>query len=295
MKLTTLLAFSSLTLITQNSLAVMTLQNYSAPKHHRFANDPSFIGSGYDWSGVARASNGRWVTMISSTCFISAAHAAPGVGNSVTFHANNDPLGATISRTINSVTTIGGTDLVIGELNSSPGPTIAFYSVASNTTNEANFLSSVYSDRIAFAVGLNNAGAGTQQFRVGRNELDGFTDDATDGPSTGDAITFDYDAGFPESLGDDEAFLQNGDSGAPLFVTHGGELILTGINWYISTPPDVPRSLSGTTFVPNYINDINTELATKGDSLTLVSVPEPSSLLLLGMTGLGLMVRRRKF
>ncbi|MGB0775767.1 MAG: PEP-CTERM sorting domain-containing protein [Akkermansiaceae bacterium] len=284
--------------------AVLTLQSFSADKHHRFDNDPAFIGNPHDWSGVARANtSGRWVTMISSTHFITSNHAAPGIGNTVIFHEDNDPSGTTVSRTVTSRTRIGGTDLVIGQLNATPGPTIAIYSIASNTTNEASFTSSPWNNREAFVVGLNNTGSGTTQFRVGRNELDGFGDDVevtaiatVSGSLTGigDAIAFDDDRGTGDSLGSDEAYLQGGDSGGPLFsIADSGEFTLTGINWFITT--EESPNLSGATFLPNYISEIQSILDAEGggETLSLVSIPEPSSLALLSVSGL-LLVRRRR-
>lgn len=275
------------------AFGVLSLQNFQADKHHRFENDPAFIGESNDWSGVARASNGRWVTMISSTYFLSAFHAPPGDGNSVIFHEDNDAGGTTITRTVvtDSVTRIGTTDIVIGRLNSAPGPTIAIYGIASNTTDEAGFSSSVYSDKEAFVVGLNNTGSGTTQFRVGRNVLDGFHDAIEVGPTTSDSITFDDDSGTGASLGDDEAFLQGGDSGAPMFVTSGTDLVLVGTNWFI-TDGESPN-FSGTSFIPNHLTEINSIVMAGGESLTLVSVPEPSSILLIGLGGISLLRRRR--
>jgi|TARA_B110000881_G_scaffold9496_1_gene7254 hypothetical protein len=297
-----LVSLSLMCALATDASAVLALQSFDANKHHRFANHASFIGSGKDWSGVARASNGRWVTMISSTYFITANHAAPLVGDTVIFHEDNYAAGTTVTRTVTSRTRIGGTDLVVGRFDSAPGATIAIYGIASNTTTEAGFSSSVYSDREAFIVGKNDTGALTTQFRVGRNELDRFFDGvAVAGSETvsgsltgiGDAITFDDDRSSLESLGDDEAYLQSGDSGAPMFVTSGDDLVLTGVNWFIAGPPDVPHQLSGTSFVPNYITQIQSVLDGGGESLTLVSVPEPSTLLLLGMSTISLLRRRR--
>ena len=286
--------FTALTIacfLTPSSYAALALQNYNASKHHRFANDPAFIGSGYDWSGVARASNTRWVTMISATYFLTANHAPPVAGNTVIFHENNDPTGPTITRTVSSVTQIGTTDISIGRLSSAPGPTIAIYGIASNTTTEATFASSVYSDREVFNVGLNDTGTGTTQFRVGRNELDGFIDVVTEGPRIGDAITFDDDRGTPQSLGDDESYLQGGDSGAPMFVTSGSDLVLVGANWFIEdsgTP-----NFSGTSFLPNHIAEISAVVSGGGESITLVSIPEPSTALCLSLGAITLLRRRR--
>lgn len=271
--------------------AALALQSFSADKHHRYENDPAFIGSGYDWSGVTRSSNTRWVTMISSTYFISANHASPGVGNTVVFHADNDPGGATVSRTVSSVASITGTDIRIGRLDSAPGPTIAIYGIASNTTSGASFSSSPYSDRVAFIVGQNDGTGSVTDFRVGRNELDGFYDAVDVSGTVSDAITFDDDRGTPESLGDDEAFLQGGDSGAPMFVAVGGELVLVGANWFI-TSGESPN-FSGTSFLPNHLAEINAIVTGGGEELTLVSVPEPTAAVFLAIGALSLCRRRR--
>ncbi len=297
LKTTAYAAISGILLSAQPALAVLSLQNFSAEKHHRFNNNPAFIGAGHDWSGVARASNGRWVTMISSTYFLTCEHVQPSIGNSVTFHTDNDPNGTTVTRTVTSLTRIGTTDLVVGKLNSSPGSTIAHYSIFSSGTSQAGFASSPYSGLTAFVTGLNNTGSGTTQFRVGRNVLDGFVDDISDDPPTtvGDAVTFTDDSNTIESLGDDEAYLIAGDSGAPLFVSSGNDLVLTGINWFNSYPdPNAPVKSSGCTFVPNYTTEINAVLADGGESLTLVTVPEPSSLLLVSLSAVSLLTRRKK-
>ena len=278
-------------LCTGSTTAALSLDSYSPNSHHRYTNHADFIGASYDWSGTGREDGGvHWATMISSTHFLSAYHYFPSLGSTIKFHENNDPSGTTISRMVSSITRVGGTDLVVGKLNSAPGATIAIYSVASNTTTTGGFASSVYADREAFVVGR-DSGTGTESFRVGRNLLDGLESN-TEGGSTGDIITFDDDslgdAGF---LGADEAFLQSGDSGGSLFVTSGSDLVLTGIHWTIL--PDGGPTYSGSTFVPNYIPEINTILAGSGESLTLINVPEPSAVMLLALGGLSLLWKRR--
>lgn len=283
-------------LLASTTYAALSLQGYNADNHHRYANpvDPDdFIGSSNNWTGVGLESGGatRWATMISSSYFISAEHAAPTVGNDIIFHTDNNPGGTTVAREVLSVTQVGSTDLVIGKLSSAPGATIAIYSVAADATTTGDFASSVYSDREAFVVGR-DVGISTTSFRVGRNELDGFGT-FEDPPTIGDAITFDDDRLTPESLGADEAFLISGDSGAPLFITTGDDLVLTGINWFTNPASGGDLRYSGSTFVPNYISEINLILAADGESLTLVSVPEPSSVLCLTLGALTLLRRRR--
>ena len=273
------------TLCTPAAWPALSLQSYSAASHHRFADDPAFIGSGYDWSGVAY--NGDWATRISDTYYVTAWHAR--ATGSLTFYEDNDPLGNTVTRTSSSLTRIGTTDIAIGRFSSSPGATIAIYGIADEFTTQATFASSPYFDMEAFVVGLNGTGGNTTtNFRVGRNELDGFYDDVVLVPPAAnvtDMITYDNDS---PGLGADEAYLQSGDSGAPLFITVGSELVLIGIH------AGIDPTLSASSFLSNYITEISALVEAGGESLTLISaVPEPSSSLLFAMGAVILMLRRR--
>ena len=273
------------TLCTPAAWPALSLQSYSAASHHRFADDPAFIGSGYDWSGVAY--NGDWATRISDTYYVTAWHAR--ATGSLTFYEDNDPLGNTVTRTSSSLTRIGTTDIAIGRFNSSPGATIAIYGIADEFTTQATFASSPYFDMEAFVVGLNGTGGNTTtNFRVGRNELDGFYDDVVLVPPAAnvtDMITYDNDS---PGLGADEAYLQSGDSGAPLFITVGSELVLIGIH------AGIDPTLSASSFLSNYITEISALVEAGGESLTLISaVPEPSSSLLFALGAVILMLRRR--
>ena len=264
--------------------AALSLQSYNAASHHRFANDPAFIGNDYDWSGVAY--NGDWATRISDTYYVTAWHAR--ASGTLTFYEDNDPLGNTVTVNAPSLTRISNTDIAIGRFSSSPGPTIAIYGIADEFTTQATFASSSYYDMEAFVVGLNNTGTGTTQFRVGRNELDGFYDDVVLVPPAAnvtDMITYDRDS---PGLGADEAYLQSGDSGGPTFITVGSELVLIGI--HAGTDP----TLSADSFLTNYIPQISAIVEAGGESLILISpVPEPSSALLLGLGAVTLILRRR--
>ena len=182
---------------------------------------------------------------------------------------------------------ISNTDIAIGRFSSSPGATIAIYGIADELTTQATFASSSYYDMEAFVVGLNGTGGNTTtNFRVGRNELDGFYDDvALTATNITDMITYDRDS---PGLGADEAYLQSGDSGGPLFTTLGSELVLTGIH------AGIDPTLSASSFLPNYITEISAIVEAGGESLTLISaVPEPSSSLLFALGAFMLILRRR--
>lgn len=266
--------------------AALALQSYDAASHHRFADDPAFIGSAYDWSGVAY--DGDWYTRISDTYYVTAWHAR-AIG-SATFYETNDPLGSSVTVSSPSVTRIGTTDIAIGRFTSSPGSDIAIYGIADEPTTQATFTSSSYYEMEAFIVGLNGTGGSTTtNFRVGRNEFDGFYDDvALTVTNITDTITYDDDRGTAQSLGADEAYLQGGDSGAPTFITVGSQLVLTSIHLGI----DGTRSYDS--FLSNYIAEISAIVEAGGESLTLISpVPEPSSMLMLALGGMALIFRRK--
>ena len=282
-----LLAFA----LAPNAWAALALQSYDANSHHRFADDPAFIGSDYDWSGVANNGNG-WVTRISDTYFVTAFHRQ--AYGSFVFYENNDSSGSTVTVSSSGAWRIGSTDIVIGRFSTSPGSSITTYGIASESTTQATFISSSYNNMEAYIVGLNgiNQSAGTTSFRVGRNVLDGFYDDvALTASNITDTITYDDDRGTAQSLGADEAYLQSGDSGAPTFITVGSQLVLTSIHLGI----DGTRSYDS--FLSNYIAEISAIVEAGGESLTLISpieaVPEPSSTLLLALGSMTLIFRRR--
>ncbi|MDG1358133.1 MAG: hypothetical protein P8P36_08070 [Akkermansiaceae bacterium] len=273
-------------LCTPVTWAALALQSYDAASHYRFADDPAFIGNGYDWSGIAY--NGDWFTRISDTYYVTAWHAR--ATGSATFYESNDLLGPSVTVSAPSLTRLGTTDIAIGRFSSSPGSNIAIYGIASEPTTQATFTSSSYYEMEAFIVGLNGSGGNTTtNFRVGRNELDGFYDDvALTATNITDTITFDDDRGTGQSLGADEAYLQSGDSGGPTFITVGSDLVLTSIHLGI----DGTRSYDS--FLPNYIAEISAIVEAGGESLTLISpVPEPSTAVLLWLASLSLMHRRR--
>ena len=58
-----------------------------------------------------------------------------------------------------------------------------------------------------------------------------------------------------------------------MVVTFGGDLVLTGVNWFIASPPDVSHQLSGTSFVSNYISEINAIVTGGGETLYCRALP----------------------
>jgi hypothetical protein len=123
---------------------------------------------------------------------------------------------------------------------------------------------------------------------VGRNRITGYVENiGFNGNADADSLLMFRDSSSGPDYVQYESFLQGGDSGGPMFVdVGGGSLVLLGTNAFIgNTGPPNNIDFSGinymgnqATFITNYIN----------------SVPEPSALLVLGLTHLGLLLQRRR-
>lgn len=87
----------------------ISIDGYSTAteEHDRFDNDSSFIADSFDLSGIGIADSGRWLTMVSPKVFLSAHHFYPANDFNVTFYANNDPNGSSLTRTVSHIERIG--------------------------------------------------------------------------------------------------------------------------------------------------------------------------------------------
>lgn len=282
----------------QGVRAAISIDSFSAVTNDRFADSPSFVADAYDLSGVGRSAGGWWVVMISPNVFLTAVHAPVLVSETLTFYAGNDPTSVSVTATVGGTMQIGNTDLLIGYLDFPISDTIATYTYTTVPLTEATFLSSgLYGDPVLLS-GLSPTGTGygansaTRQ-AVGVNRLEGFQEDFTAGgtSSVNDVLISvknqPGDAGFIYQQY--EASLSSGDSGAPLFLTSGGELVLGGINLAVG-PENIGsvgvRDLSAFTYVGNSAAEI-------AAYVTLHAVPEPSAAILGVLGGLVLLRRRR--
>ena len=85
--------------------------------------------------------------------------------------------------------------------------------------------------------------------------------------------------------GANESYLEGGDSGGPSFAVVDGELALLGTH-FVNDGPVFDGAFSGDSFIPFYISQLDANMV--GAQVTTVTiVPEPASLLLLGVGAAG--------
>ena len=253
-------------------------------KHDRFYTgaDRDFHAEAYDFSGVGQ---GSWLTMISPRYFVSAAHAAPSYGATVTFYEGNTTSSGQHQYTVDSWGfqtryEEGGaySDLWLGRLTEDipEEDNITYYPVL-DLDSESDYIG-----REIYAYG--------NPHRVGRNHLD-WIYATTIGSKKSRVMAFDFDATEGSGMGESECYMMSGDSGGPSFIEWDGELALVGIHWYNNGSTPYNGARSGDTFVPYYIDQMNANMEF-GQSVT--TVPEPACMTLLVMGGLMAIVRRRR-
>jgi hypothetical protein len=283
-------------LISAGRVALADMQILSAPASQtdRFSGSGSFAFSQYDFSGVGNFTNGTgvtgtspgsdgtydaagigtgpWGTLISPTYFLTAAHDAPAVGTNLNFYGNGTSATIVVSDQIikeTQLTFVDGngavqkSDLVLGQL-AQPATGVTYYSIAAD--DQAALTRSEI-----VTVG--------RPYRVGTSTIAGLLKVTVPGANQGDSIYYTYPSNPSNPFNN---YLINGDSGGPAFVHGpGNQLQLVGINWWNGTVPvgtgnSMPAS--GDSYVPEYAAEIQ----------QLMSVPEPSSLVLTAVGALGL-------
>ncbi len=264
----------------RKSSADLLLQNYAPNKHDRFANSSDFIGKDYDWSGVGRSDTARWGTLISPSFALTATH-APTSGD-LRFYKTNNAADGFEERAVVSTTAMFGantaSDLSLVQL-ASPVVDATYYPIVDLPSPAS------YQNLEIFTFGLSNTSPVQTNMRLGRNNVDQLLPEFSSpslGSARGDVFTFDFDE--IGGLGDDESKVQGGDSGAPSFAIIGSQPAVIGIHWFRFEAGAFPgfETGSGDTFVPSFIDQLNTAMAATGSServTAISSVPEPSSLL----------------
>ena len=252
--LITLVLFS----LTLNSAEALIIRSYDAQRHDRFTNFPTapifntnFMHAGLNLTGVAweAADTNHQLTMISPLHFVGAAHvSSQHVGSAIKFLATD---GSVKEFTIASKTPIkndDGTtsDLYLGTLNRAilPNEGIVFFPYH-NLNRESN-----YNGLTTVFLGKRTRGAKGKINRI-INANDTRCIEMLYLISNGDA---------------DDAHLESGDSGSPVFIDQNGVATIVAVNYAVGSDSTYYASYSS--FIPNYANKLNTAMESQGYHMT---------------------------
>lgn len=255
---------------------------------------PNFVAAGYDLSGVGWGSNSsQSFTMISDQYFVFATHYPPP-NSSIFFYSPAD--NAVVSYTIDTTFSLAleyplqdtgdhlKSDLSIGRLTTAidPSDDIAFYPILDLPTvgDYAGQDLLVYGWSAAVGTGVIDEFGGVNLYWDATTPDDA-SDDVLNTETNFDALDDTFVMTFVQGAGAGEALLQGGDSGSPSFVVWNGSLALVGVHSAVSGSTNLDA------FIPAYLS----QLADEGIPIT--TVPEPTTLLLLGCAGFVTLAARR--
>lgn len=284
--------FALLSTLSSAGSAAITINGYTPETNDRFTNDPAFIMSGFDLSGIGQAASGRWATAISRNVIVSAAHFAPS--GTVSFFEANDAASGAITRSVatGSGTRVPGTDLWVGVLDSQLPSSITHYEYATEALSgvEGSVTNAgIYQGLNAYLVGRSpETHPANQDQAFGRNRVTGFQENVDAPPPISvpdlDALLFDNDPEGSAPFVEFESRLVSGDSGAPTFVEIGGSFRLIGTNSFIY---DGSPNGSGVNYIGNQADFITSFIEAN-------AVPEPGAGVVVCLMA-GIVLRRKRF
>jgi hypothetical protein len=276
---------------------------YTHATNDRFSNNPNFIASAFNLSGIGQSAGGFWATAISNNVVISASHLFPS--GTVYFYPGNDPSVAPVTRQITSSQIIGQTDIWVAVLDHPLPASIATYPIANHTLSTTpstmttlNVASAgPYQGLNAYLFGIspfNTTIVGDDRFdyndqAVGRNLISGYAENVPITNLDNDSIVMYWDQSPSPDFVMHEAFFQSGDSGGPTFVDVSGQLVLLGTNLFAGTATinDVSTGVSGISYLGNRASEIQS-------FIQMNAVPEPTSIALISIFGTTMILRSRR-
>lgn len=150
---------------------------------------------------------------------------------------------------------------------------------SSSTYTPGSYTGYTYSDA-AKAAGTNNVS------NYLGDSSDGVITSVTANGHTSDVFTYSFTAN-----NSNEAIVASGDSGGGVFAVVDGKLTLVGLNILLYTNDTQP---SGTAISGNYSGAVSLASYYTFISSVIATVPEPTSVALLGLGGAALLARRRR-
>ena len=242
----------------------ISITDYSTQENDRFGGGgEDFIGYGYDFSGVGISSDNKWATMISGNVFITSSHYYPSTDSNITFWETNDKDSNSVEIGVSDkYYKIGSTDIYLGVLDEALPDNYSIYSISEGFQSPFGQNNQVFllGSTSTFSVGEASVHSSSSSYQeVNNNEGQAF-------------YTFEN---TNDSL--DDTLLQNGDSGAPVFLfDESGLMTLLGNNWAIGSTTE-----RGQDYYVNVFTDLSSYSDTVNDfvDLNAVAIPEPTTIL----------------
>jgi len=265
----TRLSFTMLVLSTAH-LHALVIRVYDANRHDRFLNfpsnpthNPNFVYANIDLTGAGwyfhpSSSQNRGITMVSPIHFVGANHAMPGIGVSLKFLSSNGTLRSYTTATQTAVTNDANvaSDIFVGKLNTAIPSTdnVKFHPYLNLRIFNFNPYR-LYEDKPIIMLG--------KEGRGGAQVSDSITYLSATGINQTRAIRSNYDN---DSGGDDDAHLEGGDSGSPVFMTENGVTGIVGTHSVVATSAGGFGNLAS--FTPYYVDKLNAIMAVDGYHMT---------------------------
>jgi len=251
--------------------------------------------------------NAIWASsvLIDQYTVLTASHVDPVVGETLFFGADGD--NPTHTRTISGVL-----DFFSGGTTASGGPSygdgsdlalVFFDTPITDITPYALTFDNIVGQEFTM-VGYGDAGVGStgvsssfhSQRYAGTNTIDLMTSH-----TYGDRYWADFDSGLASDneLGSvtptsQEAIIGSGDSGGPLLINHNGSWVVAGITNAGINQSGENDGEYGEQSIWTGLSEIEDEIRAYTDATIVSLVPEPSSAGLLGLSGLALLMRRKR-
>jgi len=229
----------------------------------RLEENPAFLLAGHDLSGVGWSEGHFGVTLVSPRHFLTAAHAAPLPGSTVSFRNRAGLIKHYVVESDFAIEHAPGvhTDLVVGRL-----------ATAIPAEDQVSFLPALRLARYSLCLGLRIYSFGAYQ-SCGTNTITGWGACDLLPFAVGDQVTDDivFQTQWTHVAG--EAQAQGHDSGSPTFTLVRGRLALIGTHSavHVSSEPYVTVDV----LIPAYFSQIAARLALDGYEFLDAAAPSP--------------------